>query len=43
MATRIISIAETYDNHGRTINARFGSRILSIIDKLKRENRVYEV
>lgn len=40
---RIISIAETYDNNGRTINARFGSKILSIIDKLKRENRVYEI
>lgn len=40
---RIISIAETYDNNGRTINARFGSRILSIIEKLKRENRVYEI
>ncbi|WP_342551059.1 siphovirus ReqiPepy6 Gp37-like family protein [Lysinibacillus sp. FSL M8-0216] len=40
---RIISIAETYDNNGCTINARFGSRILSIIDKLKRENRVYEI
>ena len=40
---RIISIVETYDNNGLTINVRFGTRILSIIDKLKRENRVYEI
>jgi hypothetical protein len=40
---RIITIEETYSDEGLELFATFGKRIPSLIDKIKRESRAYEI